>query len=169
MLTGASATYDLQVLIRDALLNALRTTRGGPVDGCVVLGDIAWDDCNCGQLYVSTSRTYLTNGIPTAASLSTPCQAGQLGVDLIATVVRCAPSPQGSDVGVPCVQLEDAARVLAEDTRVAIETLACYLEQLEDENVIADHLMLDAQVRGPAGGCVGVEVRFTVALVRGIA
>lgn len=169
MLTGFDAFFQLQRLIIDELVTALRGTVGGAItNACVVPGEIAWDECDCGQLTISQSRLFLSDDPPTPTTVVSPCQAAYLVADLVIVVLRCAPSPQGNATFPTCAALEASARVVAEDARVTLETVTCLLLGLEDTNVIAGYLVNEATVRGPAGGCVGVELRLTAWLLRGI-
>ena len=56
------------------------------------VGLIAWDDC-CGQLVVAPERIFRSVDFPSEDTTDERCYAGSIAVTLLASLVRCVPSP----------------------------------------------------------------------------
>lgn len=169
MLSGDTAAYDLAAALLEAARVRLAASAAGEPDRvCVVPGAIAWDDCECGQLAVAVDQIYLSDQIVgEQASLATStCAAAYMVVDVVVQVVRCAPQPVGMDTAVSCVALDAAARTVATDASAVLLAVACKLAEMEDTDEIAGHLVRAQRGVGPAGACVGSEVRASAALRR---
>lgn len=167
-LRGPTAFYDVATLLVDGVRDALAASLGGAVDrACVVPGEVAWDACHCGLLAVSPQRFFLSADFPTGTSVRTsPCDAPWLVGELVIDVVRCAPTPQGTSVSVPCDQLDAAGQVTAADAYVTLtETVSVLCGLVEDERIV-DYLLGEQVTSGPQGSCIGTELRAFVAIYR---
>jgi hypothetical protein len=169
---GPLAFYQINQLIVNGVSAALSDSLGGPVErACVVPGNIAWDSCDCGLLAVSTRRWFVTDDFPAGNSggseRSTPCDQPWLIGEIVAQVVRCAPSPEGVNIiSVPCSELDAAAQILLSDAYVVITEMISILCELRETDQIVDYTLNQEETVGPEGGCVGVEISASVALYR---
>lgn len=176
------AVHDIASAVLGCVCHALDETRVD-VDGypgcpscraCVVPGTPAWEDCQdpCsgdggGQLTVHVARMWPTTQFPeedrevrgTRGCMPPPTTA----VELVVTLLRCA--PVGTEDGCPptCEELEEVARTVHTDMAVVYSALMCCLPQTAGRRG-RRFVMGQSRTVGPQGGCVGVEQRVIVAL-----
>lgn len=162
--------FDVASILVSGINAALAGTLGGqPNRACVVPGAIAWDQCDCGQLAISTSRWFYSENFPVETgpgTQGTPCMMPYLVGEFTVQLVRCMPSPQGRDLFVPCGELTSAARILIEDAYVVLETTRQLLCELRSDDVIIDFTFSEQTTVGPEGGCGGTELKVLVGIVR---
>ncbi|MER7135404.1 hypothetical protein ABT358_02525 [Streptomyces sp. NPDC000341] len=150
---------------------------GCPCRACVVPGPPAWDGCTdpCssdgagGQLTVHVARLFAAaaafpsedktvqggrNCVPVASS----------GVELVVTLLRCAPTM--SDRGCPpsCEEMAAAARTVHVDAVSIYNALLCCLPTTGSRRRGPRFLLGAQRILEPQGGCMGVEQRVTVEL-----
>lgn len=172
MLQGESAFYTIASRLVTALDAALvGSISGRPERACVVPGEIAWDECDCGMLAVSPRRWFLSSSFPEAAEDSGaarigPCSHAWIVGELDVEIVRCAPSPTGTALSVPCAQLDAAAQQLVSDAYFVLNGTIELLCAMKEDNEIVDYVLADQETIGPTGGCVGVGLRVQVAVPR---
>lgn len=146
-------------LLEAARVELVGTTEGEPNRACSIPGNqIAWDDCECGQLTVH--HTLLQpfadfSATQKAAGLSTKCEMGWV-VTLHLTILRCAPD-SGNERPPTCASLGAAAAVQDEDAAAVLHGALCAL---------AGHQWrFGGQVTvGAEGACSGTEASFLVVL-----
>ncbi|MEU1815134.1 hypothetical protein ABZ543_08045 [Streptomyces roseifaciens] len=174
-------TESVLTCVCTALNAAAQTVEGQPgcpCRACVVPGAVAWDSCEdpCtgeagGQLSVSVARFYAssTEVFPSESRVVLGlrgCNPPPLtAVELIITVLRCAPSFDESGCPPPCDELAQAARRLHVDMVTVYNALLCCLPDTEPTRRRGRRFTMGVQrAVGPEGGCVGLEQRVTVAL-----
>jgi len=164
VVTGVAAAVDAAQAPGDALQRAL-----------FQFGEVAWDDCQCGQLAVTVLRTYTSREFPidTSQQRRGNCDTGYLVADCQLSVVRCVPfTGDLGDSALPVPPLvadvEAATRRRFVDEFVAWQTLSCMLSSWFDESPqrVAEWLVSDATSLGPLGGCGGVVIGFKVGFSR---
>lgn len=162
--------FDIASILVSGIAAALAGTVGGsPNRACVVPGAIAWDQCDCGQLAVSTSRWFYSENFPIdtgPGTQSTPCMMPYLVGEFIIQLVRCIPSPEGRDLFVTCSKLSAAVRILIEDAYVVLESTKNILCELRSDDIIIDFTFSEQISIGPEGGCGGTELRILVGIER---
>ncbi|CAM5476822.1 MULTISPECIES: hypothetical protein [Streptomyces] len=145
---------------------------------CVVPGLPAWDGCEdpCtgqagGQLSVNVTRVYpsTTTGFPQQDQTvrdARNCQPPPVtAVELVITVLRCAPGPTEEGCPPGCAELREAARILHVDSLTVYNALLCCLPHTAPQGRRGRRFVLGQQrTVGPQGGCVGIEQTVTVAL-----
>ncbi|WTW95388.1 hypothetical protein OG216_19290 [Streptomycetaceae bacterium NBC_01309] len=145
---------------------------------CVVPGQVAADGCDdpCssvaagGQLSVSVARLYPSS--QDAFPGETRTVLGVRGctpppvtaVEMLVTLLRCAPSFTADGCPPTCDELAEAARVLHVDMVTVANALLCCLPGTEPTRRGRRFVLGQQRTLGPEGGCVGLEQRFTVAL-----
>jgi hypothetical protein len=149
---------------------------GCPCRACVVPGPPAWDGCTdpCGsgegaggQLTVHVARIYPTTTFPAEDRPvlgSRGCMVPGTAVDLVVTLLRCAPTLDEHGCPPTCEELAAAAQVVHVDTASVFNALVCCLPTTGTRRrgplfVMGAHRVLESQ-----GGCMGIEQRVTVAL-----
>lgn len=152
---------------------------GCPCRACVVPGAVAWDSCDdpCGgknadggQLTVNMLRMYPTSPFPTedrsvqgARNCPTPTTTA---VELAVTLLRCAPTVDEQGCPPTCEELAEAARIVHVDAVTVLNALYCCLPGTGRGRRGRKFVMGQQRTIGPAGGCVGIEQRVTVAMPR---
>ncbi|MER6632327.1 hypothetical protein ABT301_29605 [Streptomyces sp. NPDC000987] len=144
---------------------------------CVVPGTAAWDGCEdpctgeaSGQLTVNVTRIYPS----TTSSFPSPdqtvrdlrnCQPPPVtAVELVVTLLRCAPGPTEDGCPPDCDLLSEAARVLHVDALTVYSALLCCLPATGGGRRGRQFVLGQQRIIGPQGGCVGLEQTVTVAL-----
>lgn len=165
MISGELKWYTVASRLEQAIYAELSVT---PDRHSVVPGAIAWDACDCGLLAVSVGTIYPTEQFPNPAQVrvSNACDAPWEAAEIVMQIVRCAPNPD--DVGNPptTVELDAAAREVLTDAYEMMRAVSVTLCQMNKDREISDYLMRALVPQGPAGGCVGNELRAIVSLPR---
>lgn len=141
-----------------------------PCRVCVVPGEIAWDDCQGGQLVVSTTREFQSETFPLEAferGVNSSCGLPYLVAELTFNLLRCAPIPKGLSTSVPCEELEETALLLHKDAYWMRQALSCCLRDMKINYTILDYVVGATTRVGPEGACVGNETTVLVGFVNG--
>lgn len=135
---------------------------------CLVPGDVAWDNCQCGQLTVSEVRRYPSNSFPLEqVDHEAECGAGWLVVNFIVTLVRCVPSPDEAGEPPLCEDLTTAALQLYRDMGMIRSAVDCCLSTLYDTHQVAAYELGAQEVIGPQGGCAGSTLAVQLGILNG--
>jgi hypothetical protein len=157
---------------------------GCPCRSCLVPGLPAWDSCEdpCGsapaegaggQLSVHVARLFPSTEFPTADRTLPPTQARgrtlcatptRMAVELVVTLLRCAPTMSENGCPPTCEEQSQAALILHRDLVAVHNALECCLPATGDHRRGRVVFVGEARTVGPEGGCVGLEQRVTVAL-----
>lgn len=150
---------------------------GCPCRACVTPGAPSWDGCNdpCGsgeggQLTVHVERIYATSSFPTEERAGV-VQGGRncvpvqtTAVELVVTLLRCAPTMDERGCPPACEELAEAAQIVHVDGVVIYNALLCCLPTTGTGRHGPAFLLGAQRPLAPEGGCMGVEQRLTVAL-----
>ncbi|MFJ5890273.1 hypothetical protein [Streptomyces californicus] len=165
-----------------ALDTAAGTVEGQPgcpaCRACVVPGAVAWDSCDdpCdskgggGQLTVSVARIFSSSDaeFPSESRIVQGVRGcgppPMLALELVVTLLRCAPTFSEDGCPPTCEELEAAAQVLHVDMVTVYNALLCCLPGTEQRRRGRRFVLGVQRTLGPEGGCVGLEQRATVAL-----
>lgn len=158
---------------------------GCPCRSCIVPGMPAWDSCDdpCnrspaggagGQLTVNVARVYQSadfpipdRGLPPAAARGARMHCAppsNLAVELIVTLLRCAPGPDEDGCPPSCEDLGAAARILHTDMTTVYNALLCCLPSSRERQRGRAVFVGESRTIGPQGLCVGLEQRVTVGI-----
>ncbi|MFC9219930.1 hypothetical protein ACFT8W_03830 [Streptomyces hygroscopicus] len=85
-------------------------------------------------------------------------------VEIIVTLLRCAPGPHEDGCPPSCDELNDAARILHVDAVTVYNAILCCLPGASTRRRGQRFVIGQQRTIGPEGGCVGIEQRVTVAL-----
>jgi hypothetical protein len=157
-----TASYDIAAALLECARAQLEQTSAGVPDRvCVVPGaELAWDDCECGQLTVHITQQYSSKIFP--AQDSSPmqrCGTGYIVVVYVVTILRCI--PVGDEQGPPsCTELDAAAQDQAEDARAVWDAVICCFSEDADY----EFTVLNQAFVGPSGFCGGSALTIAVGL-----
>jgi hypothetical protein len=164
---GALKWYVIAAALRDAVYVGLDPE---PCRYGVVPGSVVWDECDCGALYLTVLRTFLSDTFPEilAAPVGVGCDASQEVAEIVVFVLRCAPSVNApADLAPTPEALDGSARQLAADMFNTLSAVTGELCRMKEDGDILDFLMQEGTAVGEEGGCVGMELHVLVALPRG--
>lgn len=170
--------------MRDCVLEWLTewTSEGAPDRSTVETGDLAWDECECGQLAINLLQAYPSESFPSprglsgpeggARSDSNPC-GPQFFVFLYeVTMLRCAPVASPSGEAPSAEAVTDAARISTEDAWAVRAALQCCFSDLSRRRPgqprVIERYMMDTQTFiGSQGMCQGSSMQVAVAIHNG--
>jgi hypothetical protein len=172
VIRGPNAFYTIASTLVVDVDAALEESPAGPIErACVVPGEIAWDECNCGMIAASIRNWFLSDSFPDSSDArgslrTTPCDQPWLVASIELQVVRCAPSPDGNVLSVSCDRLDQAASELNYDAYLTLTSVVSTLCALKDAEEIVDYTLGEQLTVGPSGGCVGSMLTVQVAVDR---
>jgi hypothetical protein len=141
-----------------------RTEWGVPDRVCLAVpGEIAWDECQCGQFAQTITQDVPSENFPIAATdrRTTACGPQHLAVSVTASLTRCVTGINRRDNKPPtCEELLNDARRLEDDRTAMRMGVTCCLLALRKQYLITDFTVGAAVTVGPQGGCVGVELTY---------
>ena len=134
----------------------------------VVPVEIAWDDCQCGQLAISEVDTYPSMDFP-LDEVNNQAECGEPWhvVQYTLSLTKCVPVPDSNGQAPSCSDLSAAAAVLSADKRAVRRAVLCCLTELYEENDGAEPQIEAFQLGhsvtvGPEGACAGSELTVFV-------
>lgn len=172
------AVFDIAKHIKECVLMWLETTSQGlPDRACVISGELAWDECECGQLTVAIENEFeaVATSVPRAGT-ETPgrraCGPPLYTANFMVTMLRCAPT--GTDTAPPtCEALEDFAQIATEDAWAVRAGVICCLDEaistrLPNRTKLYRDFVVGTQTRvGPRGACGGSQLPVAVTIDNG--
>jgi hypothetical protein len=136
---------------------------------CLVPGDIAWDNCECGQLVLTEDNRFGSRTLGSEdPNYEAECGEPVLNVSCTISLTRCVPGV--SDNGDPptCDALQIAALQLLKDKNDIRRALMCCLDAAYRANNPAQMLgyYIGGQATtGPTGNCAGSDTIFVLGFV----
>lgn len=155
--------------VGEAIYTEILATGGGPEikRKCLLVpGQIVWDDCQCGQLAQTITSVFPSNSFPAPATdqRTTACGPYMMVATVIVSMTRCTTVlAEGADPP-RCVTLMDEAVKLERDRYAMYHAAACALKSLRDVYQILEFAVGTATSVGPEGGCVGVELTYSIGI-----
>jgi len=132
------------------------TTAGVPNRVCIYPGDVAWDECNCGMLALTTTRIYASARFPTLnAELIMDCGLPYMVASLEISMLRCIPSIQEGKRSPTCTQLGNATQIQYEDAFAVWQGTLCCLQAMKEHNFVQEFAIGVQSFIGPQGMCGG--------------
>lgn len=150
------------------------TTGGAPLTSCVTMGEVAWDECTCGELRITFQRESPSLQFPNPVGNSNnefsttrcghPLQVWMLEMSML----RCQPVGEGNEPP-DCADLELASQLAVEDAIAMRGAVECCLQTeyntksaLGVRNV--NQWLTGVQTFvGPQGACGGSVLPITIA------
>ena len=124
--------------------------------GVVTPGEIAWDECQCGQLVIAEQRRFPSRDFPTEeVDHTAECGEPWLVVDMQLSLTRCVPTMDANGNPAMIAALSESARQLSLDMTRLRRAVYCCLSALYDGNSLEAFQLGPQEVVGPSGGCGG--------------
>lgn len=139
------------------------TDAGSPARQCLAVpGEIAWDNCECGQFAQTITTDTPSKSFPTSAENESfeRCGPPLLVMSVTASTTRCVPGVDDNGHPPSCAALLDAARVLETDREAMRRAITCCLRDLYRANRITNYAVGVGTSVGPLGGCAGVNMTY---------
>ena len=144
------------------------TSAGAPGRQCTLTaGSIVWDDCQCGQLSVTVPRIYNSQRFPVETvedGNASACGLPYLVMDVLISVLRCAPAIAPKALAPTCDNMLGAALIWHEDAQAVRRALGCCLRDMTEMDDILSFTLGPTVAVGESGGCVGFEITVKVGL-----
>lgn len=180
MYTNANpfAGYELAEHLRDCIVPYLEgTTSGLPDRVCILTGDTADDECECGQFAVTATTQFESADFPAPWTGDQNKGAPKCGPGLYVyqydlSITRCAPISDDENAP-PCPVLNAAARVTMEDAWAVRAGLMCCLCAGVQRNPATgvkafERYWVGPQTEtGPMGGCQGSVITVAIGVLNG--
>lgn len=138
------------------------------IRSCVITGEVAWDECECGQLVVSLQRQYPTSSFPNEggdettpqSSCGSPLWVGEFNI----SILRCSPE---TDTAAPpaCSELGKAANLSIRDGWAANAGAWCCLKDLKNNRDVNRFEIGTTTYVGAAGLCQGSSTIVRVGVI----
>jgi hypothetical protein len=141
------------------------TVAGYPNRFCpLVPGEIAWDECDCGQLAGTINDIFPAGNFPAAANDTpqTKCGPPLIVVSATLSLVRCVPTVNNNGKPPECAKLLESAVTLEIDRFTARRALRCCLNGMYSRLEIANFSIGGASAVGPEGMCAGFIMPFFI-------
>lgn len=157
---------DILTCARDAVS---ATAAGPPQRACVVPGEVVWDDCSCGTLYVNWRVVGRSDTFPQSATETsqTNCASGYVTVQVGVTMLRCAAGPNANGDAPTCAELSADAFAMTADMMAIRTALSCCLTTMYEARNIADYALGTTLAIGPGGGCDGSVTEMVIGFLGG--
>jgi hypothetical protein len=122
----------------------------------IVPGQLAWDSCECGLLAIEWQNVSYTGAFPNPRqALADGCRP-YLALQLLVTVLRCAPNPGPHGEPPSPEDINAAAIINLDDMEAVLSGTSQAVSALENSNIILQYALAGVNPAGPNGGCVGV-------------
>ena len=148
--------------VYDALVDS---PGGQPNRSCLLVpGQIAWDECECGQLAQSIGDDFpsTTFPLPAVDQRQQPCGPPLITVQVTLSLTRCVPVPGDNGKPPKCDKLRDAAVTLMWDRWLTRRAVTCCLRESQRANLITNFAVGSTSIVGPEGACAGFEMIYTL-------
>lgn len=142
------------------------TPAGIPNRVCIYPGDVAWDECQCGMLALTTTRIFGSETFPnegiSGVGLGT-CGLPYMVANLEITILRCVPT--GDKRPPTCEQLGDASKTMYEDAFAVWQGTICCLREMRNQGFIQEFNLAAQTFTGPQGMCAGSTLSINLGYI----
>lgn len=154
--------FQIEQSLLNCVLAGLDNTGALSIDRvCIVPGEIAWDQCQCGQLVIAETQRFPSLSFPLeGADRTQECGSPYLVVQLTVSLTRCVPVMDQDGNPPDCGELSVAAQQLSKDMSAVRKAAECCLDTTwndTSQGLVAYELGAQTVV-GPEGGCAGSEL-----------
>lgn len=154
--------FEVAQLIESCAYAAARNDDTYPINRHgVVIGEHAWDNCQCGLLVVSETRRFGSRDFP-LEEIDREAECGEpwLVVDYLLSLTRCVPVPddQGNPPSIEALQA--SAEQLSADMTTVRRAVQCCLDEAYRTNTLLAWQLGPQSVVGPLGDCAGFTLQI---------
>lgn len=158
--------HELAVAIEACAFDAVPNDQvsGWPINRHgVVIGEIAWDDCECGQLVVAETRRYPSAAFPLEEVNHTDaCNEPWLVVTYTLSLTRCVAIADESGTPPSITSLSASAARNSDDMTKIRHAVMCCLSELYNEHQLDAFELGPQEITGPNGMCAGFDLTIHV-------
>lgn len=145
--------------IAECITERLTLTEAGvPNRVCIYPGDVAWDECECGMLALTTTRIFGSETFPnegvSGVALSN-CGLPWMVANVEISILRCVPSVQTGKRPPSCAQLGAATQTMYTDAFAVWQGTLCCLLEMKSLGMVAEYNFAAQTFTGPQGLCAG--------------
>lgn len=153
----------LQTSFLGAACECLNVSGGCPCPCKIFIaaGPPVVDDCECGQLSVHIERIYTHGNFPAELGTVTTCVA-PLAVEMNMQLFRCYPTVKDDGTPPTITEYDNAAAIVYQDLYVLTRCIVC---NLHNRGRTQPSVFRGGRIIPPSGGCIGVELRWVIAVV----
>lgn len=126
-------------------------------------GPPVWDleaCCSDGQLTINVDRLFVYDSFPSEQQRVNTCQAN-IAADVSVVLLRCFPSLNDDGSAPNANQIGAASEAIYQDLYVLTNCIICNLVKRGKKQ---ESVFRGSRIVGPQGGCVGAEIKFTIAV-----
>lgn len=134
-----------------------------PCRNFISAGPPVWDSegcCSDGQLTVHVDRLFSYKNFPSESGEVNTCII-PLAAELVVTLLRCFPSLHDDGSAPTADEIGSASEMIYQDLWVMTNCIICNLASRKNQQV---SVFRGSRILPPQGGCIGAEVRLTIAL-----
>lgn len=165
-LTPYEVSQHIIACVHDAVDNTgdLEIGRVGVVPGA----EIAWDNCECGQLVIAQQRRFPSSRFPVEEiDMQAECGDPWLVIDYTLSLARCTPTVNEDQSSPSIADLEVAAAQQSRDADLARAAVYCCLNELFDSHQVQGFQVMGVTMPGPGGLCQAIEIQILVGWLNG--
>lgn len=129
----------------------------------VVPGEIAWDECECGQLAIQEVRRYPSIRFPDEETRpQDDCGESWLVHQFTLALTRCSPGTDDNGRPPAMEALASVAERMSLDMTLVRKAVFCCLDTHYNDSEILAYTVDEINVVGPSGLCVGFTLDFRI-------
>ena len=151
-------SFEIAQLLLDCAYNAVDHTDPWAINRRLITGgEVAWDNCECGQLAVSFERKFPSMSFPLEeVDHESNCGGPWLVNQFLISLARCWPSTTESAMNpAPTPEaITAAAQQLDRDMTMLRRGIGCCLDEAFNTHAIAAWEIGAQEVNGPQGACI---------------
>lgn len=134
-----------------------------------IVGAVAADNCECGQLAVSIQRISPTTTFPVSdanSPVKSPCGGRSRFATVTASIFRCIPGMKAGGEPPACSKLITSALTWSGDEFAMRKGIECCLASYKAARPqgLIDYRVGDTYAIGPEGNCLGLAIDFSFQL-----
>jgi len=152
------------LLLAQVQVQLAATTAGVAADArvCLVPGQLAWDNCECGLIAVELVGTGFSRGGQDSSVETEDGCNGLATATYRVTVLRCAPGVGAAGSAPTCAELDAAAKIFYDDVDALLRGVSIAMRDMYDTDIIKTYWFNGTSPTGPDGRCVGSTEEVTV-------
>lgn len=162
---AVTTIYEWEVQILDCAFDAVNPLREIKRK-LVTIGEIVWDNCECGQLAISENRRFPSMSFPLdEIDHQAACGSPWLVSDLTLSLARCM--PVGNQRPPTPEALSSAAYQLDLEIAALRRAVECCLDEAYNSHELQAYQIGGTTIIGPQGACVAADTQILIGASNG--